>query len=95
MIKIIERITKIYDIKYVYYENITNEESNDYLLGIINVIILLYKFGQTWDALTLTIVGMTYNLEQREYNCCYLLISLVIKSIKRNNGGQLFLLHLV
>jgi len=24
--KIIEKITKIYDIKYVYYENITNEE---------------------------------------------------------------------
>ena len=27
--KIIERNTKIYDIKYVYYENITNKESND------------------------------------------------------------------
>jgi hypothetical protein len=27
--KIIERITKIYDTKYVYYENIINEESND------------------------------------------------------------------
>jgi hypothetical protein len=27
--KIIEKITKIYDIKYIYYENITNEEPND------------------------------------------------------------------
>jgi hypothetical protein len=29
LIKIIERIKKIYDIKYVYYKNIINEESND------------------------------------------------------------------
>ena len=27
--KIIERNTKIYDIKYVYYKNITNKEFND------------------------------------------------------------------
>ena len=27
--KIIERNTKIYDIKYVYYENIANKKSND------------------------------------------------------------------
>ena len=27
--QIIEKNTKIYDIKYVYYENITNKESND------------------------------------------------------------------
>ena len=27
--KIIEKITKIYDIKYVYYKSIDNEESND------------------------------------------------------------------
>jgi len=27
--KIIERNTKIYDIKLVYYENIANKESND------------------------------------------------------------------
>ena len=39
-------------------------------------------------------VGMTYNLEQMGHNYCYLLISLV-KSIKRNKEGQLFLLHLV
>lgn len=31
-----------------YYENIFNEKSN----SIINVSTLLYKFGQTWDALT-------------------------------------------
>jgi len=47
--KIIEKITKIYDIKYVYYQNIINEESNN----IINVIVLLYKFGQTEYDLTL------------------------------------------
>ena len=29
LIKIIERNTKNYDIKQVYYENITNKESND------------------------------------------------------------------
>ena len=29
LIKIIERNTKIYDIKYVYYKNIPNKESND------------------------------------------------------------------
>ena len=40
---------KIYDIKYVYYQNIINEESNN----IINVIVLLYKFGQTEYDLTL------------------------------------------
>ena len=27
--KVMERNTNIYDIKYVYYENITNKESND------------------------------------------------------------------
>ena len=29
LIKVIERNTKIYDIKQVYYENITNKESNN------------------------------------------------------------------
>ena len=29
LIKIIERNIKIYNIKYVYYENITNKKSND------------------------------------------------------------------
>jgi hypothetical protein len=27
--RIIEKFTKIYDIKYIYYENIINEEFND------------------------------------------------------------------
>jgi hypothetical protein len=31
-----------------------------------NVIILLYKFGQTLDTLTLKNIEMTYNLEQLE-----------------------------
>ena len=47
LIKIIEKITKIYNIKYVYYENIINEEFNIPLVVIINIIILLYKFDQT------------------------------------------------
>jgi hypothetical protein len=44
--KIIEKITKIYDIK-LYYKNIIIKESNDtYLIYIIKVIISLYKFSQ-------------------------------------------------
>ena len=34
----------------MYYENVINEEPND--TYIISIIILLYKFDQTWDALT-------------------------------------------
>ena len=45
--KNIERNIKIYVIKLVHYENITNKESNDTWLVPKNVIILLYKFGQT------------------------------------------------
>ena len=35
----------------MHYENIANKES--YLIDIINIIILSYKFSQTWKTLTL------------------------------------------
>lgn len=62
--KIIENIVKIYDIKQTYYENIINEKKLIVLIDIINTIVLLYKFIQTWDALTpkKIEVGMIYKL---------------------------------
>ena len=47
LIKIIERNTKNRNVKWVYYENIIKKESKWYLVGIIIIIILSYKFGQT------------------------------------------------
>jgi len=37
------------------------------IFGILNINVLLYKFGQTLNDLTLKKVGMTYNLERKEY----------------------------